>query len=446
MQFLPNFLKPAEPIAEIDDSEYVEQQYPYWRFRILYSIFIGYAFYYLTRKSFTFAMPGLMEELNYDTAQLGFLGTILSITYGISKFTSGMISDCSSPRYFMALGLICTGIANICFGLSSSLFFFALFWGLNGWFQGFGAPPCVRFLTQWYSHSERGAWWSSWSQSHNVGSFLIPWIAGWALYHFGWRYAMFIPGCISIIGGLFLLNRLRDTPSSIGLPTVEKYRNDFSAVANEGSDNSTVGSLLGTVLKNPYIWLLAIAYFFIYIVRIGIGDWTALFLLKTKGYTKLTANGTVSLFDLGGLFGGLAAGWGSDRLFNARRGPINFLFVIGMMCMLFLFRFIPEGFPLIDSMAIFVLGFFVYGPQMLIGIAASELVGKKAAATSNGFIGLTAYMGAAVAGYPLGKIIHELGWEGFFLFLFVCACLSAVMLLPMWGVEKVKSVKSPVKA
>ena len=449
MQYLPKFLRPAPPIPEINDPELVDKEYSYWRVRTLYSIFIGYAFYYLTRKSYTYAMPGLMSELNYDTAELGFLATILSITYGISKFTSGVISDCSSPRIFMALGLIFSGIVNICFGLSSSLLLFSVFWGLNGCFQAFGAPPCVRFLTQWYSDSERGSWWSSWSISHNVGSFMIPWIAGFCLYYFGWRYAMFVPGVIAIIGGFALLNRLRDTPESIGLPPVERYRNEPTREAPAHSKDSaaaatTPTSILATVLKNPYVWLLALSYFFIYVVRVGISDWTAMMLWKSKGYSNIAANGSTSLFDIGGLIGGLTAGWGSDRLFNARRGPVNCLFAVGIMLSLLVFRLIPEGYPLFDSMAIFVMGFFVYGPQMLIGVAAAELVGKQAAATSNGFVGLTAYMGAAIAGYPLGIVIRDWGWDGFFLFLASCAAISVLLLAPLWKVGKPKEALSVV--
>ncbi len=71
-----------------------------------------------------------------------------------------------------------TGILNIIFGFSSSLLIFALFWGLNGWFQGFGWPPCSRFLMNWYSQSERGRWWGLWNISHNIGAFIIPWIVG----------------------------------------------------------------------------------------------------------------------------------------------------------------------------------------------------------------------------------------------------------------------------
>lgn len=446
MNAILNLLKPAPHIPQIQDEKLVKKEYHYWRIRILYSMFIGYAFYYFTRKSFTFAMPGLIEDLQMTKGDLGLLGSVLYITYGISKFASGILSDRSNPRYFMAFGLMITGVFNICFGLSSSLLMFAVFWGLNGWFQGFGWPPCARFLTHWYSQNERGSWWSTWNVSHNVGAFVIPWIIGVCLYFFDWRAAMYVPGVICILGGFFLLNRLRDTPQSLGLPPIEEYRDDYGGVSKKDfneNELSTKEILLDYVLKNKYIWMLSIAYFFVYIVRTGVNDWTALFLYEQKGYSRLGANGFASLFEAGGFLGSLCAGWASDRLFGAKRGPVNVLFAIGMLITTVAFWFIPNGFPWLDSAAIFMIGVTTFGPQMLIGVAAAELSHKKAAATSTGFAGCFAYMGAAMAGYPLGKIAQEVGWNGFFIAIVLCCAVSALLLIPMWGV---RSKTPPQKA
>lgn len=443
-KFLELF-KPAPFAEEIQNPDEVKALYHYWRIRILYSMFIGYALYYFTRKSFTFAMPGLIQDLGFEKSQLGLLASIFSITYGVSKFASGILSDRCNARFFMAIGLMLTGVVNIFFGLSSSLLLFAAFWGINGWFQGTGAPACTKFLTQWYSHSERGVWWSTWSVSHNVGAFLIPWIAGAALQYFGWRYAMYFPGIICILGGFFLINRLRDTPQSIGLPTIEKFRNDYgsSHKAEDEEVPSTKEILIEYVLKNRFIWLLAIAYFFVYIVRTGINDWTALFLREERGYSILGANGCVSMFEVGGFFGSLTAGWASDRIFGAKRGPVNVIFALAAIFALFAFWFVPEGYVWIDSFAIFLIGFAIFGPQMVIGLAAAELSHKNGAAASNGFVGTFAYLGAAVAGYPLGKVTEDWGWDGFFWFMVVCCFISVLLLLPMWSVTENKKAAKP---
>lgn len=441
MNSLLKILKPAPYIKEIEDPDVVKKEYTYWRYRILYSMFFGYAFYYFTRKSFTFAMPGLIQDLGFDKSQLGFLGSVFAITYGISKFTSGVFSDQTSPRYFMALGLILTGICNVFFGWSSSLIMFAVFWGLNGWFQGCGSPPCARFLTHWYSHGERGSWWSVWNVSHNVGAFAIPWIVGICLQYFGWRSAMYVPGILCILGGIFLINRLRDTPQSLGLPSIEKFRNDYAGTNPEDNDEKvlTARELLVSVLSNPYIWMLAIAYFFVYFVRTGINDWTALFLLETKGYTSLKASGVVSLFEAGGFIGSLSSGWASDRLFGARRGPVIVLYTTALLIGVLCFWGVSPDYPFLDSVALFFIGMAIFGPQMLIGMAAVELSHKRAAATATGFAGFVAYMGAASAGYPLGYIIDLWGWDGFFISMAICCVISVLLLLPLWGIGKWKS-------
>ncbi|MDP1834480.1 MAG: MFS transporter [Chlamydiales bacterium] len=432
----------APPLPEITDPKVVAKDYKQWRFRIFYSMFLGYAFYYFTRKSFTFAMPALMLELGFDKGQLGFLATVLSLTYGLSKFISGIMGDRANARYFMSVGLVLTGIFNICFGLSSSLIWFAVFWGLNGWFQGFGWPPCARLLTHWYSKSERGTWWAAWNVSHNVGGAIIPIIAALCATAWGWRSAMYVPGALCIAMGIILMFLLRDTPESMGLPPVEKFRNDLDpsnpTCANEKTP-STKEILIQHVLKNKFIWALGFTYFFVYMIRIGFNDWTALFLVENKGYTQLGANGTVSLFEIGGFFGSLAAGWASDRIFNARRGPVNALFALGILGSVLIFWMVPAGYTYMDSIAMFLIGFFVFGPQMLIGVAAAELSHKKAAATSTGFIGWFAYAGSAFAGYPLGVIAQDFGWHGFFMAMAACSIISTALLIPLWsaGARKV---------
>ncbi len=439
MNVVLDFLRPAAHVDEIQDDAHVKKRYKYWRIRIFYSMYIGYAFYYFTRKSFTFAMPALMQELGFDKGQLGILGSILSLSYGMSKFVSGIMADKSNPRYFMAVGLIITGILNIFFGMSSVIMLFALFWGLNGWFQGWGWPPCARLLTHWYSPSERGTWWAVWSTSHNVGGALIPLLAAFCASYFGWRYALFVPGCLGIIVGLFLMNRLRDTPQSLGLPSVEKYRNEASdkGKEKEGKERelTTKEILFDYVLTNKYIWILGFASFFVYIIRTGVNDWGVLYLMEEKGYGLISAGATVCWFEVGGFFGMLFAGWLSDNVFQGRRGPCNVFFTIGIIAAVLALGAVPQGYPLLDSVCMYMIGFFLFGPQMLIGLHAAELAHKKAAGTASGFAGWFAYLGAAVAGYPIGRIAEIWGWDGFFVAMGVCGAFAVLLFFPLWSAK-----------
>ncbi len=439
MNSMLNLFKPAPHLEAIKDEEQIKKEYRYWRIRIFYGMYIGYVFYYFTRKSFTFAMPIMMQELGLDKTQLGLLGSVLYITYGISKFVSGMLSDRSNPRYFMALGLILTALANIFFGLSSSLVFFAIFWGLNGWFQGFGWPPCSRLLTHWYSRSERGTWWSVWSTSHNLGGALIPLLVAFCISIFGgWRMAIFVPGVICFIVGFFLFNRLRDTPQSLGLPIIEQHRADYPEnmrIDHLEKDLSFKELLFDYVLINPYLWILGFASLFVYIIRMGINDWTAIYLVETKGYTLMAANSCVFWFEIGGFIGMLAAGWLSDRVSRGKRGPMNTLFSVGVFISILGFWSYQGGSVLIDALLVFIIGFFIFGPQMLIGLAAAEFSHKKASGTATGFAGWFAYFGAMIAGLPLGAISQNWGWEAFFISLAICGVICFLLFIPLWNAE-----------
>ncbi len=144
-------------------------------------------------------MPAMLTDLGLQKADIGIMGTAFYLTYGVSKFLSGVLGDRSNPRYFMGIGLMMTGIVNILFGMSSSVFMFITLWMINAFFQGWGWPPCSKILNTWYSRNERGLWWAIWNTSHNLGGALIPILSGAVALYWGWRYGMIVPGIIACV-------------------------------------------------------------------------------------------------------------------------------------------------------------------------------------------------------------------------------------------------------
>ena len=430
----------SSPDSSVILEKGVQARYCYWRARIFYSIYVGYALFYFTRKSFAAIKPVLIHDLGFDIASIAGLESLLWIAYGFSKFFSGIISDRSNLRYFMGIGLTLTGVFNLLFGCSSSLLFFSIFLLLNGLFQGWGAPPCAKLLTYWYAQKERGRWWGIWNTSHNLGGALVPLACTLAMQMFGWRSAMFFPGILAIFVGLFLINRLRDTPQSLGLPSIEAYQNDCvgkspSQIGHSDKTLTTKTLLIEHVLKNPVIWLLALSFFFVYIVRTAVNDWMHIYLIQEKGYPNMLAAFCISSFEVGGFFGSLAAGYLSDVVFKGRRIPINLLFIGGLIFTLLAIWLIPSNSFLFISSTTCLFGFLIFGPQMLIGMAAAELAEKEAAGTATGFAGFFAYLGAACAGFPIGLIQKHYGWEGFFLLISICLLVAVALLLPLRSKE-----------
>jgi MFS transporter, OPA family, sugar phosphate sensor protein UhpC len=170
MKFSLDFLRSKPPVTPIVDPKEIDKQYKRWRSSVFWSIYVGYGVFYFCRKNLGVAFPSLMSELHLTKTEAGLISTVISITYGLGKFGSGTLGDRANPRYFMALGLILTGLTNIFFGLSSTLTSLVLLWALNGIFQSMGWAPCVKTLTQWFSQSERGNKWSRWHTSLNLAT------------------------------------------------------------------------------------------------------------------------------------------------------------------------------------------------------------------------------------------------------------------------------------
>ena len=421
----------ADPIR--DDAE-VRRLYRGWRMRVMTSTMVGYAAFYLVRKNFSMAMPSFLTDLGYSKVDLGFILSLFSVLYGIGRFANGVIADRSNPRFFMAAGLICAAAVNVLFGMSSGLAAFGLFWVMNAWFQSMGFPPCARLLSQWFSPGERGTTWSLWNASHQIGGAGIFILAGWLIPAYGWRSAFFVPAAAAAVVAFFLVWRLRDTPQSLGLPPVEEYRGEASHGASEDDTASSVKEILFKhVLTNRLVWFVAAGNFFVYIVRVGVVDWAPTFLVEGKGSSLGGAGIKVAAFEVAGIFGALAAGFISDRVFKGRRGPANVLCMLLLAASLLLFWRIPAGYAWADIAALFVAGFAVYGPQILVSVAAADFATKKAAASATGFTGTLGYLGSAVCGVGTGLIVERWGWDGGFVFFISAALLGMLFFMLTWS-------------
>jgi glycerol-3-phosphate transporter len=423
-----SFLKVQPPAPRIQEVNEIKKVYRHWRIRTMYGMFIGYAVFYFCRKNLSAATPAIIQELGYSKMQIGTIWSLLYLSYGVSKFANGILGDRSNPRYFMAIGLVLSALTNIFFGMSSSLWVLGLFWVLNGWFQGMGWPPCARLLTQWYSPNEIGTKWAIWNTAHQVGGGLILIMGGWLTQAYGWRSSFYVPAVIAIVVSLFLVNRLRDTPESLGLPSIEEYRNDYpvhdAGALDQG--HAVKDILFKKVLSNRQIWFLAWANFFVYLVRYGAMDWAPTFLVEVKHSTVANAAMKAAGFEFLGIAGAVLAGWASDRFFAGRRSLVNIIYMLLLAFAVLEFWWIPPGHPVLDVVALSAVGFLVYGPQMLVGVCAADIAGKQAAATATGFTGLLGYIGSIVSGAGTGWVVDHYGWNGGFIFFVVAALLGSL--------------------
>lgn len=417
------------------------------RFIVFAGIVIGYSCYYLTRNSLTFAAPVMVADpaLNMDITQVGAMTSVFPIFYGFSKFASGVLGARTAAHTLLACGLMATAFVNICFGFGASLTWFCCFWALNGLLQGLGGPCCARVLTNWWASGERGTYWGMWNIAHNLGGFLAPIVVGIAAKSYGWRWGMWLPGVIGLVVGAAVLFAVKDNPEMLGYPPVEAPApgevSDDGEKQGEEDKPSLLTLLMENVLKNPYIWAMALTYFFVYVIRQGVTSWFVFYLIKAKGVADAGAAAVrVSGMELGGLVGSLIAGRLSDYMINkagpgqgavGKRVQVVMMYTVGVALSLFTFWQMPANLAWAQWANVFMVGFFLYGPQMLIGLCGAELVGKESVGASEGFLGWIAYLGAANAGIPLSIIVKNYGWNYYFISLIVSCGCALLLLTPM---------------
>jgi MFS transporter, OPA family, glycerol-3-phosphate transporter len=426
------WLKPAA-FAPALPPDRVDPAYRRLRRQVFVGIFAGYAAYYLVRNNLALAIPDILREYpQYSKAALGSALTGLSIAYGVSKFLMGSVSDRSNPRYFLPLGLLLSSATMAAFGLlpvlSASLTAIAAVQVLNGWVQGMGWPPCGKTMVHWFSTRERGLTVSVWNTAHNVGGALVATfaLAGVTLFH-DWHAKFYFNALIAAVVAIGVHFLLEDTPQSKGLPPVEQYRDDYPPDYSE-ADERTLGFaeiLFGAVLRNRYLWAIAVANAFCYFVRYGVENWIPAYLETAKGFSFKQSSLGWSLYEWAAIPGTIACGWISDRWFAGRRAPATLLFMALTVVAVVVYWLNGRGPLWIDYAALIAIGFLIYGPIMIIGLQSLDLVPKKAAGTAAGFTGLFGYVfGSAIAGTGVGWIADRWGWGGVFGTMVACCLLT----------------------
>ncbi|MBE7703928.1 MAG: MFS transporter [Cyanobacteria bacterium SIG28] len=445
LEVLKDFYK--EPVAAqpICDKEQIDKTYAEWRMRIFLSMFVGYVIFYMCRKNISVALPAMQADLGFTMTELGLLGSSLYFTYAIGKFVNGLIADNTNVKRILPTALLISAVTNLLFVLCAYilptepirifglppftilLWTLAFFWGINGWFQSMGFPPIAKNLSYWFSNKERGLKWSLWSSSHEVGTYLSVILSGFLVVRFGWQSAFYVPAIIAVIFCFFFYKNLQDKPTSIGLPDIEKYKDpDYVEPTEEESKEETLPYkeiFIKYILKNPTVWLLALAYVFVYVVRYGTIDWIVIYLHEEKKYSIETAAACLSFLPLVGVLGTIGAGFVSDKFFKGKRAPVNIICL--SLLALCLYGFMINNIVAINYLLVSLIGVFTCGPQVLIGgLSAVESSSKQVASAVTGFCGMFGYVGAILSGVGTGLIVDKFSWDGAIIFWIVSALIS----------------------
>lgn len=398
------------------------------RFQVFLAGTFGYALYYVCRLSMGVMKQPLIDAGLLNATQLGIIGACLYWAYAIGKLVNGFLCDSSNIKRFMATGLLVSSVMNLLMGVlgatavnagfSSALIFtcFAIMWGINGWAQSMGAPPAIIGLSRWFPLKIRGTFYGFFSASHNIGEGLSFIFVGSLVAAFGWRWGFFGAALAGALGVLLILFWLHDTPESKGLPTIEELSGEKPAEAKKESSEDTK-KLQAAVIRNPGVWILALASAFMYMSRYAINEWGTIFLQEARGYSLAEAASIVGINPVFGILGTVVSGWLSDKIFKGdRKYPA---FVAGILESIALWLFLFGGgsrFVIILSMILFGIAIGVL-ISFIGGLMAIDIVPRKATGAALGIVGMASYAAAGIQNVITGilldghtyQVVNEIG-------------------------------------
>ena len=364
------------------------------RYRILFAITLGYGLTYACRLAIGVVKKPLIDQGILTPSELGTIGSALFVSYALGKLLNGFLADHVNVRLFVAAGF---GISALCcagMGLTTGIVMGALLWGLNGWFQSFGAPGCVVALTSTFPDAQRGRAYGIWSMSHSIGEGLTFLVVAAAVGAFGWRWGYWSASIMGTAATLLVLTLLGgvEQPKAESPPHASRW---------------TVLKTQFAVLAIPSIWLLGVASALIYVTRYAINSWGVLYLQEARGLSLTVAATLILISNLAGIVGAVGFGFLSDVAFAGRRPPANLVFALVEILGLLLIFYGPDTTLMIASgMLLFGLG--MTGLVTSIGgLFATDIAPKRVAGAALGVVGIFSYLGSAIQEQLSGWLIER---------------------------------------
>src|SRR6476659_8530633 len=232
--------------------------------------FIGllYTSFYMCRYNLPLASGAISAEFGFSKAQFGTIITTALLAYACGQIINGLLADRLGGKRAMLIGAAGTIIMNIVFGIASFwglLWLFVVIRGIDGYLQAFGSPGMVKINAAWFRPMERGTFAGIFGFMINLGRFGIfklgpALLAGfvflglWNIPPLHWRWLFYAPAAIAFLIAMGVLIFVKDAPEQAGLPPVNPEEEQGGEV------RTPVLVVFKTIVSNPVVWIVALAY------------------------------------------------------------------------------------------------------------------------------------------------------------------------------------------
>lgn len=242
---------------------------------------LAYFASYVTRINYVAVRLAIADELALTSpelvAELGIAIAAASVTYGLGQLVSGILGDRLPPIPLVCAGLGGAVLCNLLMPMIyPSVYWMALVWGVNGFFQSLIRPPLGRIISANFDEQGYIDTCVAVSNSSQVATVLTYLIIPLCLRLFDheWRLAFYLPvavGIVTLLSWMLLVPRL-----------TAGGKERSAASAPSGSEDRP--EPLFPLLFRSGLWIMIPAVLIHGLLRDGITAWMPDFISEVGGW------------------------------------------------------------------------------------------------------------------------------------------------------------------
>ena len=282
-----------------------------YRWYVLAILTIAQTCHGIDRAVIGLVLKPLGPEFSLSGEQLGLLaGIAYGLPFALAAIPFGYAVDRFNRKTLMTFALAAWSAATALCGASSG--FWSLFAGRAGVgvAEAGGSPTGMSILSDYFGTDKRSTAIGIWYLSSGVGFAIAFFVGGWIVEDFGWRWAFIAAGVPGLMLAPLLFFTVREP--------VRGQQDASPAFSDEG-----LWARLRQLFARPGIAYAIAAITSIATGIYGMSIWLATFLIDSHDFSLSRAGLVVAIaYGILGSIGGLAAGWGADRI-NAMRGGFD---------------------------------------------------------------------------------------------------------------------------
>ena len=427
-------------ISRLPTVEEVNHSAAFRRRRVMNWLPLGltYAFLYMGRynlKVSKFAFEEMQDSAGGALMSNEGFGVIFTVgvwVYGSAFLINGPLTDKLGGRFAILIGAGGSAVANLLMGLATwslinqgpmhtaigenFITLFSVLYGVNMYFQSFGAVAVVKCNAPWFHVRERGVFGAIFGILISLGVYFAFDLGYKIVNHLGVAEVFFIPTIMLAVFWVADYFLVRNSPEDAGLKDFD------TADASSGDDGPQLAAIevFKRMLTNPIIITIALVEFCSGFIRQAPMQWYRTFAKQTNEVLQLKGDFIYDHWGMwlcvAGIMGGVLAGVISDRVFQSRRGPVAAILYLGVtlgsIVLYFTYQIpaiefagvklsVPGVMAILISMC--VIG--VHG--MLSGTASMDFRGRKNVGIAVGIIDGFVYLGTGVMSLTYAYVLPQ---------------------------------------